>query len=1076
MFDAESTALLRASPRFRGLDPERIPQELTSIYAELVSLRLRQTDETASDTWLKRLDRLSRLAAFCEAIVDARPEGIKRRAAAFVAGSAYQLLGRSRPETDDNAPVPLSAAAVHPSLAAPLLFLIADQNPDAREAAKVLRGRRAADRITTALVETVYDLATERFESILERAGRLRELRPATEVSPQSAVQALYGLCWAGTLQMVAQLLGRSTLETEFQVMGTPQETFDYVVTLSTAELRAGPDFRPQVSAYTGPRHLARLLRSVADGLEGSSIAHIPPPAGAGAEYWSAWQHHRSATKPVLWRSHRAAIGTGFLDAGRSAVLVLPTGAGKTTLSELKIAATLAAGRKVVFLVPTLALVEQLRDELAHTFPRDITGVEVSADGDLVARILAPELKAIEVMTPERCLALLSHAPDALLDIGLVVFDECHLLSPAGGGKRSLDAMLCLLHATARAPDADFLLLSAMLTNAPDVAEWIQELTGRPCIAFQDPWKPSRQARGVVVYPKSDLDRLVQQARASQLRRSHQKRISMEVMPYGLFGLQQNWNPEELTDRRIVRLLDAPVSLARSQDGRITPNANNVAATLASYAGKAMLKTIIFVQQADHAVSTARKAAEALAGDLELAPAETELWNAVKSELGGPEFSLVQPHSGALPHNADMLSVERRLVEALFRRSGGASVIVATPTLSQGMNLPAQVVILAGDKRYDIDGRRNLEAHEILNAAGRAGRAGHLANGIVLLIPEPIASFTQNLNPDTVAYDKLRVVLPHTDQCVRIDDPLTGMLDRIQEGDTADPKVQYFMSRLRVGANQENAAQAAEQLVHRSFSFYQARKSHKEEAVGAQIESLRAAIAQNPQNDAKLDLIVQSSGLPSEVMISVARKLEDDVVTLPRSISDWSDWIVRFLEEQRVELSSLFGEDAGTFLYVMRGKKSGDAPIAEEYERLRAGMKAWLTGMPFCDIESALKGAAEVLGYCPRARDLVLKLASRTLYLFAAAIADLARLIAERHGVLVQPAVLDALPVGIRKGLDSPDKVAFTSLVPGLLTRVRVHREFAAMIGESMQLQAETYEEVRNRVDALLLFGGFARQ
>jgi replicative superfamily II helicase len=96
--------------------------------------------------------------------------------------------------------------------------------------------------------------------------------------------------------------------------------------------------------------------------------------------------------------------------------------------------------------VPTLALVDQLRDELEETFPKSLGGiqVEVSADGDLTGLIVGPELQTIEVMTPERCLALLSHAADAIEEVGLLVFDECHLLSPMGGGKRSLDAMLCL--------------------------------------------------------------------------------------------------------------------------------------------------------------------------------------------------------------------------------------------------------------------------------------------------------------------------------------------------------------------------------------------------------------------------------------------------------------------------------------------------------------------------------------------------------------------------------------------------------------------------------------------------------
>ncbi len=186
----------------------------------------------------------------------------------------------------------------------------------------------------------------------------------------------------------------------------------------------------------------------------------------------------------MLWRNHRDAISAGILETGKSAVLVLPTGAGKTTLSELKVAATLARGKKVIFLVPTLALVDQLRDELSDIFPQELgANMEVSADGDLNALVARPELQSVEVMTPERCLALLSHIANAIIEVRLIVFDECHLLSPKGGGKRSLDAMLCLLHALKRAPDADLLLLSAMLTNPSEFSDWIQQNTSRPCVS-----------------------------------------------------------------------------------------------------------------------------------------------------------------------------------------------------------------------------------------------------------------------------------------------------------------------------------------------------------------------------------------------------------------------------------------------------------------------------------------------------------------------------------------------------------------------------------------------------------------
>jgi hypothetical protein len=50
-----------------------------------------------------------------------------------------------------------------------------------------------------------------------------------------------------------------------------------------------------------------------------------------------------------------------------------------------------------------LALVDQLRDDLAESFPKSLANHEISADGDLVAFISGPELGTIEVMTPSAC-------------------------------------------------------------------------------------------------------------------------------------------------------------------------------------------------------------------------------------------------------------------------------------------------------------------------------------------------------------------------------------------------------------------------------------------------------------------------------------------------------------------------------------------------------------------------------------------------------------------------------------------------------------------------------------------------
>ena len=835
---------------------------------------------------------------------------------------------------------------------------------------------------------------------------------------------------------------------------------------LSTSEIQI-PGIPPLVSTYPGPRHLARLLRSAAEGLVGSGIVQVPPPEGVNNEFWGNWLRHRAKTKPILWRNHRDALATGFLNQGKSAVLVLPTGAGKTTLSELKIAATLARGQKVIFLVPTLALVDQLGDDLIETFPSRFADVEISVDGDLMGLLAIPELQSVEVMTPERCLALMSHAPDAVEDVGLVVFDECHLLSPQGGGKRSLDAMLCLQHVLKRAPEADLLLLSAMLSNADEFAAWIAEVSERPCNAVVDPWKPSRQARGIVVYARAEL------AEMTRAARDPARASANSAIPFGLFGLHQNWNEGSEADTRLIKLSDSPVELSISpQTRRPTPNANAVAAQLAVQAVGVGLKTIVFVQTASHAPSTAKKIAGEVPSLGPLTESEQALWDAAIAELGGARYSLVNPSHAALPHNGDMIALERRLVEAVYRRPDGATAVVATPTLAQGMNLPAQLAILAGDKRHDDEIRRApLEAHEILNAAGRAGRAGHLANGVVILIPEPVVAFREAQGPEQAAFNKLAAVLPPNDQCVLLEDPTTVLLDQIQAGDLTDLGVRYYVSRIRPAETTPEAANEALDIVRRSFGGFRARRAHADAAFNEKLTALQAVLTGERPLNPEMATIAASSGFSDAPLIAIESWLTANVNALPSTIGGWSDWLIDFLEQDRSSYELLLGNDVGVALYIMRGKKTGGAPTREEFAQLKAGMRAWLSGRAFCDIERALGVAESKLGACLRARDLALKLASRSLYLIVASVAEATRVVLARNPtVRSQPSISETLPVAFRKGLDAPDKVAFAKLRPKIRSRVLLHQAFAREVGEPVELSGQDFEAVKSHLQARIAF------
>lgn len=512
--------------------------------------------------------------------------------------------------------------------------------------------------------------------------------------------------------------------------------------------------------------------------------------------------------------------------------------------------------------------------------------------------------------------------------------------------------------------------------------------------------------------------------------------------------------------------------------GSATPNANDVGASLATSAGRAGLKTIMFVNQADHAPSAARRMRAGLRAPDALTELENSLWQDIVAELGGGQHSLLDPTAPALPHNGDMIATERRLAESIFRRRDGVSVIVATPTLAQGMNLPAEVAILAGTMRHDEDGRTPLKHHEILNAAGRAGRAGHLANGTVLLIPEPVVGFEADGRPTAAAYAMLEEVLPPNDQCVQIDDPLTALLDKIQAGEVNGAEVRYFLSRLRAGEGEDQDTERAVTMMARSFAAFQARKANADAEFDAKLVSLRVALDANAEAAQAVTMKVAAfSGMQVEPLAALAARIDAEIDNLPGSIVAWCEWLVDFFVADRASYVLLLGPDVETVKAVTRGRKTGGDSTDNELALLKPALRSWLSGEPFTAMEVALGVGAENVRTCKRARDFVLRLMNRRFYLIAGAVTALTQhALAEAGRVSTNPAALEVLGVAIRKGLDSPEKVAFAHRHPHIRSRVILHQHYAERLPNRPDQQGADFQMILRSIDAHLAFDDLGDQ
>ena len=818
---------------------------------------------------------------------------------------------------------------------------------------------------------------------------------------------------------------------------------------------------------------MASLFSAVARDLAPSALTNVPPPAGIDPEIWSSTMQNMAYRRPYLWRNHQQAIAAGYLERGVSSVISFPTGAGKSMIADLKITASLLRVEKVVFLAPTLALVDQTAKTLRKTFPQASVLSEHS-EGSLLA-VEPDQLPEIAVLTPERCLALLSFRREVFEGVGLLIFDECHLIHPRdpSNSRRAIDAMLCVLNFATIAPTADLLFLSAMMMNAQQIAEWLETLSQRRCLPLELTWKPTRQVRGCVVYGTAQIETLqgrLREVRATSQAANAPARLhrELEADPFGLFCLRQTWQTTDRDDYALLPLLDEPIRLATgtAQNGNwyLTPNGNQVATAIAVATAAKGLKTLVFTQTIRLANAAARDAAMKLGRpDCVLTPEERVLYNAARDEAGTDAHLYLQVDDGyalvssGAAHHGLLLPAERRLLESLFTRPDGINVLVATSTLAQGMNLPSEVVIIAGDSRFDTgaDQLQQLEAYELLNAAGRAGRAGKNSYGFVLVVPSRVVHFDETTNRIQHHWGSLRAVFSRSDACIAIEDPLASLLDEIHAATAPlSDAAKYMIQRLPMGTptDDDDPDMPARRLLARSFGAFLARARNDTTWVDTRIEAALTARRADPTATDDVtwqERLAAAAGLPIAVIRALGDSLAERPVAAGASVIDWRDAMFDWLEERPELVPTLVRRDSLEGLLGVRFRQLQDDAARGRFALpvLRRLSQEWMAGSTLARIETEFGTPAERLGTCEAARKFALRIVPELAYLFGLP-GQVIRASATDTDLPTHWSLsVETLGTCVREGYDRPEKLALRSIREGRLSRVAIHRDFARLNG-----------------------------
>jgi hypothetical protein len=575
------------------------------------------------------------------------------------------------------------------------------------------------------------------------------------------------------------------------------------------------PEEYPGYAAFAGVYHLVSLLLALFERVVPRSLIHtLPRPTTRELSFRAQFERYvlerargleHGQGRPFLWPSSEEYATKCLPGPQKDAVVAMPTGSGKSFVAELAIAHALAQGW-VLYLAPTNALVHQIRRDLIvslKSFSPEVTVRAFVGEEEYTLltedQITISDDRFVAVMTPEKCALALRLYPDRFEGCALCVFDECHLLSEK---HRGITADIVMSQLISCAPTIRFVLMSAMISNADDLAEWLRTVRSSEVEPIKVKWRPSRTMRGLLVLDGSDVDEKFSQAKTALAKMpAHRVNNQFGARLALIAGLSGPWTMDGPSDYRVTTVgIDLPAKASRRSRYPIYPSWKNTASRLlAEKFGKSGLPVLCFILSSrHHAFSLADKVSgdtpNCLSddGDFE---ALVEAWLVLSdAELGLETILRDLLRRGIAVHTSSMLQTERAASEWMFSRRR-AEIMFATGTLAQGLNLPAIAVVISGTSMGDVrEARRDAALGTsrvksvILNAFGRAGRPGFSNQGIAILVSDDpfSAPVVENLDP-SIALSEYSV-MGESDATTEIRSPVERFIDEMlaSEGDITE--------------------------------------------------------------------------------------------------------------------------------------------------------------------------------------------------------------------------------------------------------------------------------------------------
>ena len=189
-------------------------------------------------------------------------------------------------------------------------------------------------------------------------------------------------------------------------------------------------------------------------------------------------------------------------------VVSSPTASGKTTVAEICMVLANHRGKKGIVLVPLRALAQEKYEDwtaLEHTF---FDKKVVILTGDYSQQVTDKQLEEADIiiMTSESLdhRTRFMHNNKWLMDVGMVVVDEAHLLSLGSRGDR---LETCLMRFSKYNTNARLALLSATMPNVDDLKTWLSHITETNTVLVKSKYRPCKLDMQYEIYEELPWNR-----------------------------------------------------------------------------------------------------------------------------------------------------------------------------------------------------------------------------------------------------------------------------------------------------------------------------------------------------------------------------------------------------------------------------------------------------------------------------------------------------------------------------------------------------------------------------------------